>query len=52
MKKSLTDIKTSVKASEAPEPKKAFGAFTSINGNQATIDMNILRQYNVFFATP
>ena len=39
------------KTPEQPK-KKGFGAFTEVEGNQAQIDLNILRQHNVFFATP
>lgn len=49
MKKSLADIATDNKA---PEPKKSFGAFTSVEGNKAQIDIQKLRGCNVFFATP
>lgn len=33
-------------------PKKSFGAFTNVEGSKAQIDLNILRQHNIFFATP
>ena len=32
--------------------EKSFGAFKSVDGGQATIDLDILRQHNIFFATP
>lgn len=48
MKKSLTDL--AVKG-EAPK-QQSFGAFTSLNGGQATVDLEKLRKHNVFFATP
>ena len=32
--------------------EKSFGAFKSVDGGQATIDLEKLRQYNIFFATP
>ena len=51
MKKSLSEMTSSDKTSEQPK-KKGFGAFTEVEGNQAQIDLNILRQHNVFFATP
>ena len=31
---------------------KTFGAFKSVDGDQATIDLNELRKMNIFFATP
>ena len=31
---------------------KSFGAFKNIKGDQATIDLNKLREMNIFFATP
>lgn len=31
---------------------KTFGAFKEIEGDKAVIDLNILRQHNIFFATP
>jgi glycosyltransferase involved in cell wall biosynthesis len=53
MKKPLADIKVSTSSEEAPKhEEKRFGAFKTVNGNQAVIDLDILRQYNVFFATP
>ena len=55
MKKSLSELKASDNSSsnnKAPTQVKSFGAFKTIDGNQATIDLNILRKYNVFFATP
>jgi len=51
MKKSLSEMKP--KNTESSEPKeRSFGAFTQVEGNQATIDLEKLRKYNVFFATP
>jgi len=50
MKKSLADMKP-VDENKAPE-QKTFGAFKNIEGNQATIDLEVLREHNVFFATP
>ena len=45
MKKSLSDMKP--KASNEEQPKqKSFGAFTQVEGNQATIDLEKLRKYN------
>lgn len=52
MKKSLSDIEVSDSESTETSSTKSFGAFKSFNGNQATIDLEILRKYNVFFATP
>lgn len=50
MKKKLTDISDSVvEEKNAPELP---GAFTKIDGNQISIDMSKLREYNVFIATP
>ena len=41
------------KTTGSSEPKeRSFGAFTQVEGNQATIDLEKLRKYNVFFATP
>lgn len=51
MKKSLTDIQAVNGDKKAPEPK-SFGAFKSIDGTQATIDLDMIRKHNVFFATP
>jgi len=50
MKKSLADMKPA-NGSEAPAEKR-FGAFKAVEGNQATIDLEILRKHNIFFATP
>ena len=44
---SLSDLTSAEKA-----PKKQFGAFKQVEGNQAQIDLDILRKHNVFFATP
>ena len=33
-------------------PKKHIGAFKEINGDQAQIDLDMIRKHNVFFATP
>jgi hypothetical protein len=61
MKKSLADFaKTNTSASDVntdtskPNAPKthSFGAFKEINGDQATIDLEVLRKYNVFIATP
>ena len=46
MKKSLSEMTSTEKA-----PKR-FGAFKEVEGNQAQIDLDILRKHNVFFATP
>ena len=60
MKKSLADFaKNNVSASDiiidtpvVDAPKAhAFGAFKSITGDQATIDLDVLRKYNIFIAT-
>lgn len=47
MKKSLSEMTSAEKA-----PKKQFGAFKEVEGNQAQIDLEMLRKHNVFFATP
>ena len=61
MKKSLADFaKNNVSASDiitdtpiVDTPKThAFGAFKSITVDQATIDLDVLRKYNIFIATP
>ena len=44
MKKSLADMTTAEKA-----PKKTFGAFTSVEGSQAQIDLNILKTFISIF---
>lgn len=54
MKKSLSEMvgKTiDPDNKKAPEPK-SFGAFKSMESGKATIDLDIIRQHNVFFATP
>lgn len=51
MKKPLSQVTQSV-VPVTPGQQKSFGAFTAINGNQATIDMEKLRKCNIFFATP
>ena len=50
MKKSLADMKPA-DGKEAPK-EHSFGAFKAVEGNQATIDLEKLREHNVFFATP
>jgi len=50
MKKSLSELASS-SDSESPKPK-SFGAFTNIEGNEATIDLSKLQDKNIFFATP
>lgn len=50
MKKSLADLASA--DSKAPESSKSFGAFKSVEGGKAVIDVQKLREYNVFFATP
>ena len=54
MKKSLADMGSSSTNSTPTEeaPTKTFGAFKSVDGDQATIDLNELRKMNIFFATP
>lgn len=51
MRKSLADLTKSVEGEKAPE-SKGFGAFKSLNGEKATIDLDKIRQHNIFFATP
>ena len=48
MKTNSSSANTKVKAPE----QKRFGAFTSVEEGKATIDMDMLRKHNVFFATP
>ena len=50
MKKSLADMKPA-DGKEAPK-ERSFGAFKAVEGNQATIDLEKLREHNIFFATP
>ena len=54
MKKSLADMGSSSTNSTPTEEAstKTFGAFKSVDGDQATIDLNELRKMNIFFATP
>lgn len=53
MKKSLSELaaRSDTSEKEAPKPK-SFGAFKQISGTEAVIDLDVLRKYNVFFATP
>jgi hypothetical protein len=53
MKKSLSELAAGTTSkTDAPASTKSFGAFKQIEGGQAVIDLDILRKYNVFFATP
>lgn len=53
MKKPLSALTPSAgKEKKAPESSKGFGAFTSVDGSQATIDLEKLKGANIFFATP
>ncbi len=54
MKKSLADMGSpNVDTNSTEEvPNRSFGAFKSVEGDQATIDLNELRKMNIFFATP
>ena len=54
MKKSLADMgSTNVDSSPTEQvPNNTFGAFKAVDGDQATIDLNVLRKMNIFFATP
>ena len=49
MKKSLKDLVT-------PDSEKntdsSFGAFNKVSGDEAQIDLDKLRKYEIFFATP
>jgi len=57
-KKSLKDLIAAapegITVDETPKEtsKKSFGAFVNVEGNQAQIDLNKLREYEIFFATP
>jgi hypothetical protein len=51
MRKPISALATSSSGSEAPKPN-SFGAFKQVDGNRAEVDLNMLRQYNIFFATP
>ena len=51
MKKSLKDLVTP-DIEEEGSNKKSFGAFTQVKGDQAQIDLDKLRKYEIFFATP
>jgi hypothetical protein len=48
---SASDVITDTPKTDAPK-SRAFGAFKEINGDQATIDLEVLRKYNIFIATP
>jgi hypothetical protein len=52
MKKSLSTLVNKTETETNKAPKQSFGAFKSLDNGQAVIDLDILRQYNVFFATP
>jgi hypothetical protein len=52
MKKSLADIEVSSSVKAPKHVEKRFGAFKTVNDGQAVIDLEILRQHNIFFATP
>ena len=49
MKKSLSEMKPKTKDESK---NKSFGAFTQVENNKATIDLEKLRGCNIFFATP
>lgn len=51
MKKPLSELTKSSSEGQASKPK-SFGAFTNVDGTQATIDLEQLRDKNIFFATP
>jgi len=53
MRKSLAELakNSATDNNKAPEPS-SFGAFKSVEGGQATIDLDKLRKHNIFFATP
>ena len=54
MKKSLSDMKPKVAqvGAKSTDLPKEFGAFKEVEGNKAVIDLEKLRQHNIFFATP
>lgn len=55
MKKPLAQIKSAKPTSQpvnAAEAPKSFGAFRSVEDGKAVIDLDVLRKFNVFFATP
>jgi hypothetical protein len=52
MKKSLAELKKSSANGEEAPKERSFGAFKTVDGNQATIDLEKLRENNIFFATP
>ena len=54
MKKSLSDMKPKVaqEGAKSTDLPKEFGAFKEVEGNKAVIDLEKLRQHNIFFATP
>ena len=49
MKKSLQELVT-LDNNESPD--NSFGAFTNVESGQAKIDLDKLRNYEIFFATP
>jgi hypothetical protein len=55
MKKPLSSITPTNKDGKPdgqPVEGKSFGAFKGVNDGKAVIDLDMLRKYNVFFATP
>lgn len=55
MKKPLSSITPTNKDGKSdgqPVEGKSFGAFKGVNDGKAVIDLDMLRKYNVFFATP
>ena len=49
MKKSLQELVT---PDNNESPDNSFGAFTNVESGQAKIDLDKLRNYEIFFATP
>ena len=49
MKKSLQEL---VAPDNNESPENSFGAFTNVESGQAKIDLDKLRNYEIFFATP
>jgi hypothetical protein len=52
MKKSLAELNTTASSNTEVPKTRSFGAFKEIDGERAVIDLDILRKYDVFFATP
>ena len=53
MKKKLSDLLPKDDSAKTGAPKKkTLGLLENVENNQAQIDLNVLRKYNIFFATP